>query len=320
MAWLPTIDDLTGETVNKAGQEYDKVTGLALKNYQNTIDQNTGTQGYATALNQARNNANQGAQNQTASATNQAIQAAQQAGMSKASAAMNAGNTAANTYSQAYATSLSSQQNLMQNYQAMAVSEAGNIYSEKVKQATIQYQKKLEDYNQKMQRVQQIVQLAMKAGSMVAGKFGGGAKGTKADYDTSLTGGSSSLAKWTTGMGGSGLSGGTGYSNGFYSDVRLKEGWDDDKASEPPSAYDRFFDKLNAIKFQYTPEAQEELGLDDDKHVGLSAQEVESSGPIGKDIVEEDLNGNKMLNQNKLIEATAAGLASLRKELGLSSI
>lgn len=71
--------------------------------------------------------------------------------------------------------------------------------------------------------------------------------------------------------------------------------------------------RIESIEFKYKPEMQKEMGLDNEEHVGVTAQSVE--GTAFDDMVETGPNGYKQLDKQMMLEATLAGIASLRKEL-----
>lgn len=306
--------------------EYNKAAGNSLSEYSNTAVNNTGLTGFANAVNQAKSLANQGAQNQTASATNQAIQAAQQAGMSKAAAAMNAGNTAANTYQSAYNQSYSSNLSNAQNAQAKAMEAAKYKMQQQIQQAQTKMNLSLEKYNNQWQKTMSIIQTAAKLGSMAYSGIKGAtaAKGSSSDIDKSLLNQNKPATKFNTSndiMNSLVTSSNNMPGLNFKSDAKLKEAVKEPaksstgRSSTGRSSIDDFFDKLNAVAYKYTKEAQDEYNVDDENHVGLLAQDIEKSG--GEDIIDSDENGVKSVDFQKLLETTTAGLATLRKELGL---
>ena len=71
--------------------------------------------------------------------------------------------------------------------------------------------------------------------------------------------------------------------------------------------------QLRSIIFKYTPEAQKELGVDDDVHVGITAQSAEDT-PLDDGLVKEE-NGIKELDKQKLMETVTAGIAELQREI-----
>lgn len=81
------------------------------------------------------------------------------------------------------------------------------------------------------------------------------------------------------------------------------------KAGLPKADVDDALRKVESIQYQYKPE----MGLDDEEHVGVSAQSVQQS-PFS-DMVKKQDNGYLSLDKQMMLEAVFAGIASLRKEL-----
>lgn len=75
--------------------------------------------------------------------------------------------------------------------------------------------------------------------------------------------------------------------------------------------------KINAIEFVYTDGAQDKydgsMNVDDDTHVGVSAQELEKN-PLTQAAVEE-VNGDKMVNTAELTTINTASISALAKEI-----
>lgn len=96
--------------------------------------------------------------------------------------------------------------------------------------------------------------------------------------------------------------------NNIFSDEKAKEY--NNKAGLPKADVDDALRQIESIEYQYKPET----GLDQDKHVGVTAQSLE--GTAFDDVVSKDpKSGYKQLDKQKLLESVMAGIASLRKEL-----
>lgn len=79
------------------------------------------------------------------------------------------------------------------------------------------------------------------------------------------------------------------------------------------------FAKIDAIQFKYKDEAHnipmgEALGVDEDVHLGIKAQDLEKS-PLTESIVTEDEQGNKMIDTKELTAANSAVLSEICKRL-----
>lgn len=98
-----------------------------------------------------------------------------------------------------------------------------------------------------------------------------------------------------------------GKSLNTISDERVKEY--NNHSDLPKADSDDALRQIESISYQYKPET----GLDQDEHVGVTAQSVE--GTAFDDMVNELPNGMKALDKQKMLEAVMAGIASLRKEL-----
>lgn len=144
----------------------------------------------------------------------------------------------------------------------------------------------------------------------------------KKDYDVAnqmVQGGLNSAAQLASA--GSEAFGGTdneGYSDLTYqkgatlsdrmrSDERSKEGYHN-KQGIPEADAEDALRQVESIEYQYKPET----GLDQDKHVGVSAQSLQ--GTAFDDAVNKD--GKYLtLDKQKLLESTLAGIAALQKEI-----
>lgn len=67
--------------------------------------------------------------------------------------------------------------------------------------------------------------------------------------------------------------------------------------------------QIESIEYKYKPET----GLDQDSHVGVTAQSLE--GTAFDDVVSENSKGIKQLDKQKLQESVMAGIAALQKEI-----
>ena len=97
------------------------------------------------------------------------------------------------------------------------------------------------------------------------------------------------------------------------SDINLKDVYQniDDKLIED-------FSKIASIDFTYSEEAQNkykgEYGVDDQEHIGVIAQELETN-PATKGIVKENENGDKVVDTKQLTMADTAVLAELSRRV-----
>ena len=97
------------------------------------------------------------------------------------------------------------------------------------------------------------------------------------------------------------------------SDINLKDVYQniDDKLIEA-------FSKIASIDFTYSEEAQNkykgEYGVDDQEHIGVIAQELETN-PATKGIVKENENGDKVVDTKQLTMADTAVLAELSRRV-----
>jgi len=90
-----------------------------------------------------------------------------------------------------------------------------------------------------------------------------------------------------------------------FSDVRLKE-------DIKPASNDLqdLLDKLSASKYTY----KDDMGLPEGEQLGVMAQDLEKS-ELGEQFVEEDANGNKMVDYGKMGSTQMAALADLHDRL-----
>lgn len=271
------------EEIENTTNQFNQQVNDYLNTYKQDVGENTGVTGYQNALNQAKSVAENTAASTANAATAQAQSAAQNAGMSKAAAAMNAANTAANTYAQQYGSTLANQQNTAQQYQQSKVNASGNIYNKQLENAKMIYQQKLAEYQDKIDRRNQLY-------NMIASFAMSGAGAVKSGMD------------WLTAQAANRRN---NAARGALNDANATI-TSDEKAKK--SNIDNFLDHLQAYAFEYKDKDKE----DGDQHVGVTAQDVQETRP---DMVEEDEDGRLQINRNKLIETVAAGLAELKKEM-----
>jgi hypothetical protein len=99
-------------------------------------------------------------------------------------------------------------------------------------------------------------------------------------------------------------------SNIFGSDKNLKESITNDSGDKIPTAdVEDALRQIDSIEYKYKPET----GLDQDKHVGISAQSIEGTA-LDKGVVHND-GPYKTLDKQKLLESVMAGIAALQKEI-----
>lgn len=91
------------------------------------------------------------------------------------------------------------------------------------------------------------------------------------------------------------------------SDERTKEY--NNKEGLPKASAEDALRQIESISFKYKPET----GLDQDKHVGVTAQSLE--GTAFDSVVSENKDGIKQLDKQKLQESVMAGIAALQKEV-----
>lgn len=91
------------------------------------------------------------------------------------------------------------------------------------------------------------------------------------------------------------------------SDERTKEY--NNKEGLPKASAEDALRQIESISFKYKPET----GLDQDEHVGVTAQSLE--GTAFDNVVSENKNGIKQLDKQKLQESVMAGIAALQKEI-----
>lgn len=98
---------------------------------------------------------------------------------------------------------------------------------------------------------------------------------------------------------------------GFTSDENCKESITNESGDKIPTAdVEDALRQIQSIEYQYKPET----GLDQDKHVGISAQSIENTA-LDNGVVSENEQGFKQLDKQKLLESVMAGIAAMQKEI-----
>jgi Chaperone of endosialidase len=76
-----------------------------------------------------------------------------------------------------------------------------------------------------------------------------------------------------------------------------------------------FLDKLQAYSYEYKNSAKGMPGVDDGRHLGVMAQSLEKAGPVGESMVDEDAQGNKVVDYGAGFSAILASQAHLNERL-----
>lgn len=96
----------------------------------------------------------------------------------------------------------------------------------------------------------------------------------------------------------------------MFSDENCKESITNSNGDKIPTAnVEDALRQIDSIEYQYKPET----GLDQDKHVGISAQSLEGTA-LDKGVVHND-GPYKTLDKQKLLESVMAGIAAMQKEI-----
>lgn len=97
------------------------------------------------------------------------------------------------------------------------------------------------------------------------------------------------------------------------SDEKLKT----DKKAEGSQDFNpkSFLDKLQAYSYEYKKGAKGMEGAGEGRHLSVMAQDLEKAGPVGKSMVEQDENGNKVVDYGKGFGAILASQAHLNERL-----
>lgn len=97
----------------------------------------------------------------------------------------------------------------------------------------------------------------------------------------------------------------------FPSDENCKESITNDSGDKIPTAdVEDALRQIQSIEYQYKPET----GLDQDKHVGISAQSIEGTA-LDNGMVKSEPGKFKTLDKQKLLESVMAGIAAMQKEI-----
>lgn len=76
-----------------------------------------------------------------------------------------------------------------------------------------------------------------------------------------------------------------------------------------------FLDKLEAYSYEYKDSAKGLPGVTDGRQLSVMAQDLEKAGPVGKNMVEQDAQGNKVVDYGKGFGAILASQAHLNERL-----
>jgi len=97
----------------------------------------------------------------------------------------------------------------------------------------------------------------------------------------------------------------------MFSDENCKESITNDSGDKIPTAdVEDALRQIQSIEYQYKPET----GLDQDKHVGISAQSIEGTA-LDNGMVNSEPGKFKTLDKQKLLESVMAGIAAMQKEI-----
>lgn len=116
---------------------------------------------------------------------------------------------------------------------------------------------------------------------------------------------------WNNIGGSAGMNALTQSAGSMFSDENCKESITNSSGDKIPiaDAADALR-QIESIEYQYKPE----MGLDNDKHVGISAQSLEGTA-LDNGTVKSEPGKFKTLDKQKLLESTLAGIAALQKEI-----
>lgn len=121
----------------------------------------------------------------------------------------------------------------------------------------------------------------------------------------------SGIANAGNNIGGSaGMNALTQSAGNMFSDENCKESITNSSGDKIPTAdVEDALRQIESIEYQYKPET----GLDQDKHVGISAQSIEGTA-LDNGVVHND-GPYKTLDKQKLLESVMAGIAAMQKEI-----
>ena len=118
------------------------------------------------------------------------------------------------------------------------------------------------------------------------------------------------MSALTSAGGGAGAAGAAGGATALLSDENCKESITNSSGDKIPTAdVEDALRQIESIEYQYKPET----GLDQDKHVGISAQSIEGTA-LDDGTVHND-GPYKTLDKQKLLESVMAGIAAMQKEI-----
>jgi hypothetical protein len=100
------------------------------------------------------------------------------------------------------------------------------------------------------------------------------------------------------------------------SDENQKEDIKSEKAAQSNAFNPKsFLDKLEANSYEYKKSAKGLEGAGEGRQLSVMAQDLEKAGPVGKNMVEEDEQGNKIVDYGKGFGAILASQAHLNERL-----
>lgn len=108
-----------------------------------------------------------------------------------------------------------------------------------------------------------------------------------------------------------GMSNMANIASSMLSDENCKESITNESGDKIPKAdVEDALRQIESIEYQYKPET----GLDQDKHVGISAQSIEGTA-LDNGMVNSEPGKFKTLDKQKLLESVMAGIAAMQKEI-----
>lgn len=132
----------------------------------------------------------------------------------------------------------------------------------------------------------------------------------KAGGDIGMNGATQALADKAGNMT-QGFSTGMNNMASMFSDENCKESITNESGDKIPTAdVEDALRQIQSIEYQYKPET----GLDQDKHVGISAQSIEGTA-LDNGMVNSEPGKFKTLDKQKLLESVMAGIAAMQKEI-----
>lgn len=123
--------------------------------------------------------------------------------------------------------------------------------------------------------------------------------------------GAGNLSSGLSALGGSGGLSALSGAGALLSDENCKESITNSSGDKIPTAdVEDALRQIESIEYQYKPET----GLDQDKHVGISAQSIEGTA-LDNGMVNSEPGKFKTLDKQKLLESVMAGIAAMQKEI-----